>query len=66
MREKEVAVMLVDMANKRLEEIRNLYEQITDLDNDFVYYADKDDMDEAMNKLDEVFRDVYYGIKRFG
>ena len=64
MEEKDIALMLLEMAKTRLTEINDLIDSIKDLDDDYVWYADLSDLEAANDKFDEFFSDVKKGIRR--
>ena len=64
--EKMAAIFMANMMKDHLCEIKNIFEKIKEIDTDFVFHADEDDMKDACDKLDEVISDVKYSISRFG
>lgn len=61
--EKSTALLLVNMAKDRIEEIRKLFEQIADIDTDYVWAADEETMNDSLEKLEEVFYDIRRSIR---
>ena len=64
MDEKDIAMMLLNLAKDRIEEVKDYIEKIKDINEDFVWYADMDGLNELYDKLDEIFYDIKKGIKR--
>lgn len=64
--EKTAAIFLANMMRDHLNQIKDIFEKIKEIDTDFVFHADEDDMKDACDKLDEVIDDVKYSIGRFG
>lgn len=64
MEEKDIALMLLDSISERMSEIENLLSAIEKINYDYFYYADSDEIDEAVSTLNEQIIDIKKGIKR--
>lgn len=64
MEEKDIALMLLDSISERMSEIENLLNAIEKINYDYFYYADSDEIDEAVSTLNEQIIDIKKGIKR--
>lgn len=64
MEEKDIALMLLDLAKDRIEEVKDYIEKIKDINEDFVWYADMYELENFYEKLDEIFYNIKKGIRR--